>query len=87
LPEERAWLDEIFEKGYLTDGFRLVNQENDQYTWWSYRARAWDSNAGWRIDYQMITADLAEQVKEAFVYKDTRFSDHAPLVMRYDKTL
>lgn len=87
LPEERAWLDWLFEQAGFVDAFRLVNQEADQYTWWSHRGRAWDNNVGWRIDYQVITEGLAALVKAASIYKDERFSDHAPLIMEYEIAL
>lgn len=84
LPEERAWLDWLFfEVGYI-DAFRVVNQEPDQYTWWSHRGRAWDNNVGWRIDYQITTPDLKDKIKKASIYKAERFSDHAPLIIDYD---
>jgi exodeoxyribonuclease III len=84
LPEERAWMDVLFgELGYL-DGFRLVNQEADQYTWWSNRGQAWAKNVGWRIDYQVVSPGLKNAVKSASIYKAQRFSDHAPLVMDYE---
>lgn len=84
LPEERAWMDKLFgEMGYV-DAFRLINQEPDQYTWWSNRGRAWEKNVGWRIDYQIITPGLKPTVKSASIYKDQRFSDHAPLLLDYD---
>jgi exodeoxyribonuclease-3 len=81
LPEERAWLDELFGSIGLVDAFREVNQEENQYTWWSHRGQAWAKNVGWRIDYQVITPDL--KVKSAAIYKDQRFSDHAPLIIDY----
>lgn len=84
LPEERAWMDRLFgELGYV-DAFRVVNREADQYTWWSNRGQAWAKNVGWRIDYQVITPGLRERVKAASIYKDQRFSDHAPLTIDYD---
>ncbi len=83
LPEERAWLDGVFTELGWVDAFRQVNQENDQYTWWSNRGRAWDNNVGWRIDYQIVTPKLAAAARSARIYKDTRFSDHAPLLMDY----
>ncbi len=87
LPEERAWLDSLFtELGYV-DAFRVVNQQAEQYTWWSNRGQAWANNTGWRIDYQIITPGLAGAVRDATIYKDQRFSDHAPLIIDYDYTL
>ena len=84
LPEERAWMDELFGPAGFVDAFRQVNQEPEQYTWWSNRGRAWDKNVGWRIDYQVITPGLAEKVKMATIYKRKRFSDHAPLIIDYE---
>ncbi|WP_455209403.1 exodeoxyribonuclease III [Kaarinaea lacus] len=84
LPEERAWLDEVFGPLGFVDAFRVVNQQPDQYTWWSNRGQAWAKNVGWRIDYQVVTPNLEKAVKSASIYKDQRFSDHAPLIMTYD---
>jgi exodeoxyribonuclease-3 len=84
LPEERAWLDKVFGPMGFVDAFREVNQEEDQYTWWSNRGQAWAKNVGWRIDYQIVTPGLKAKVKSAAIYKDERFSDHAPLIMEYD---
>ncbi len=84
LPEERAWLDEVFGPTGFVDAFRAVNQEPDQYTWWSNRGQAWAKNVGWRIDYQVITPGLADKVRKAAIYKAQRFSDHAPLIIDYD---
>ncbi|MEM9056326.1 MAG: exodeoxyribonuclease III [Pseudomonadota bacterium] len=83
LPEERAWLDELFDDAGYVDAFRQVNDKAEQYTWWSNRGRAWDNNVGWRLDYQIVTPKLKESVKGARIYKDQRFSDHAPLIMDY----
>ena len=87
LPEERAWMDELFGPAGLVDAFRVVNQEPEQYTWWSNRGRAWEKNVGWRIDYQVITPGLRDAVRQARIYTAQRFSDHAPLSMDYDYPL
>jgi exodeoxyribonuclease III len=83
LPEERAWMDELFGSAGFVDAFRVVNQNADEYTWWSNRGRAWEKNVGWRIDYQVITPGLTNKVLSASIYKDERFSDHAPLIIEY----
>lgn len=83
LPHERAWIDKVFNNGY-SDAFRLIDDRDEQYTWWSNRGQAWANNTGWRIDYQIITNSLAAVTKKAKIYKDERFSDHAPLIMEYD---
>ena len=84
LPEERAWLDQVFSEVGMVDAFRVVNPEPDQYTWWSNRGQAWAKNVGWRIDYQIITPGLKDKVISADIYKEQRFSDHAPLIMEYE---
>ena len=84
LPEERAWLDEVFGSHGFVDAFREINQKPDQYTWWSNRGRAWDNNVGWRIDYQVVNEKLRGAVNKAAIYKRKRFSDHAPLIMDYE---
>jgi exodeoxyribonuclease-3 len=83
LPEERAWLDQVYDDLGYVDSFRLVNQEPDQYTWWSNRGQAWAKNVGWRLDYQVITPGLVDAVVAADIYKDERFSDHSPQIMDY----
>ncbi len=84
LPEERAWMDELFGPADFVDAFRVVDQSPDQYTWWSNRGQAWAKNVGWRIDYQVVTPSLARRTTAAAIYKDARFSDHAPLTLDYD---
>ena len=71
------------EVGYI-DSFRLVNDAPEEYTWWSNRGQSWAKNVGWRLDYQVITPKLSETVRAASVYREQRFSDHAPQIMEYD---
>jgi|TARA_B110000908_G_scaffold168567_1_gene223747 exodeoxyribonuclease-3 len=84
LPHERAWLDSLFDDVGYADAFRVINQEEDQYTWWSNRGQAWAKNVGWRLDYQVVTPGLVDKIQSASIYKDERFSDHAPFIMDYD---
>jgi exodeoxyribonuclease-3 len=84
LPEERAWLDELFGEVRYVDAFREVNPEPEQYTWWSNRGQAWAKNVGWRIDYQVLSPGLRGSVRAASIYKTQRFSDHAPLTVDYE---
>jgi exodeoxyribonuclease-3 len=84
LPEERAWMDRLFGAAGWVDAFRVINQEPDQYTWWSNRGQARVNNVGWRIDYQVISRSLHGAVRAASIYKRQRFSDHAPLSMDYE---
>ena len=87
LPEERAWLTEILNKLGFVDVFRQINQEPNQYTWWSNRGQAWAKNVGWRIDYQIATPKIASKATEVSIYKTERFSDHSPLIIDYDYNL
>ena len=84
LPEERAWLTQVFDELGFVDVFRRLNREPDQYTWWSNRGQAWAKNVGWRIDYQIATAGIASTARAASIYTNRRFSDHAPLIIDYD---
>jgi len=87
LPEERAWLDRVYDELGYRDAFRLVEAGGDQYTWWSNRGQARAKNVGWRIDYQVISPCLIERVRAASIYREENFSDHAPQVMEYALTL
>ncbi|MGI9332766.1 MAG: exodeoxyribonuclease III [Gammaproteobacteria bacterium] len=84
LPEERSWMDELLGPTGFVDAFRVVDQSPERYTWWSNRGQAWAKNVGWRIDYQMVTPRLESRVKSASIYKNKRFSDHAPLSIVYE---
>ena len=84
LPEERDWLTRVFDEVGLVDAFRRVNPEAEQYTWWSFRGQAWAKDVGWRIDYQVVTPGLAKLATQTAIYKEERFSDHAPLIIDYD---
>ncbi len=84
LPEERAWLDEVFGPVGLIDGFRQLKQKEHEYTWWSNRGQARANNVGWRIDYQVCTPGVGSKVTKTRIYRDKPFSDHAPLVLDYD---
>ena len=83
LPEERAWLTTLFDEKGWVDVFRTLNQEEDQFTWWSQRGQARAKNVGWRIDYQIATPGIAAKAKAEFIYTDEKLSDHAPLVIDY----
>jgi len=82
LPEERAWLDTIFNLGFV-DAFRVINPRPEEYTWWSARGQARAHNVGWRIDYQIVTPALKEKIQQVSIYRDQYFSDHAPLTVDY----
>jgi exodeoxyribonuclease-3 len=86
LPEERAWLTRVFDELGFVDVHRLLDDRPDQYTWWSNRGQARAKNVGWRIDYQIATAGIAQRAKAVSVYTGSWFSDHAPLTVDYDLT-
>jgi len=81
LPEERAWLDKLYDEAGYVDSFRLVNQEPEQYSWWSNRGQARAKNVGWRLDYHVITPGLIPRVRAAGIYTAEKFSDHAPVTL------
>ncbi|MBV8467178.1 MAG: exodeoxyribonuclease III [Burkholderiales bacterium] len=83
LPEERAWLTNVFGLGWV-DVWRTLYPEAPGYTWWSNRGQAYAKDVGWRIDYHIATGGIAKTAKQASVYKDVKFSDHAPLIVDYD---
>ncbi len=84
LPEERDWMSMLFDEMGLVDAFRVVEPAEEQYSWWSNRGQAWANNTGWRIDYQITSKCLQNKVKSAHIYKEERFSDHAPVIIEYD---
>ena len=89
LPEERAYFDRFLgdEIGYTDVARKLAGDIPGPYTWWSWRGQAFDNDSGWRIDYQLATPGLAERAVSAVVDRaatyDSRFSDHAPVVVDY----
>lgn len=83
LPEERAWLSELFNEVGYVDVFRKLHPELEAYTWWSNRGQAWAKDVGWRIDYHIASAGLAVRASTTSIYKEQRFSDHAPLTVDY----
>lgn len=84
LPEERAWMERLFTSLGFVDAFRVRNQEEGQYTWWTYRSPgAWAKNVGWRIDYQVISPGLIDSVVSVAISREKRWSDHAPLAIEY----
>ncbi len=86
LPEERAWMTRLFDELGWVDVYRRLYPDTtaECYTWWSNRGQAWANNVGWRIDYQVASKGLASQARSASVYKEQRFSDHAPLIIDYN---
>lgn len=83
LPHERAWLDTLYDELGYVDAFRVHNPNPHEYSWWSNRGQAWANNVGWRIDYQVVSPDWKDKIAHAFIYREQRFSDHAPVVIDY----
>lgn len=91
LPEERDWLGQVLDAtdgGYVDVVRSLHPDEEGPYSWWSYRGRAFDNDAGWRIDYHVSTPGLAGRAVKGFVERaathDERWSDHAPVTVVYE---
>ena len=83
LPEEREVLDEIFFQMEFCDAFRQVNKNERQFTWWPDYNRAFKLNEGARLDYQITTPNLRHHVRNAGIFREQRFSNHAPLIIDY----
>jgi exodeoxyribonuclease-3 len=85
LPEERAWMTTLLTDGGLVDVYRQLEPEATDacYTWWSNRGQAYANNVGWRLDYHLATPTLAALARDQTIYKETKFSDHAPITITY----
>ena len=81
LPEERAWLDKFMSNDFV-DGFRHLNKEPDQYTWWSVmRPTTRLENKGWRIDYINVSTNLRDMIKDVKIFHEVKHSDHCPVYL------
>ena len=78
LPEERAWMNALVDEDGWIDGFRELKPEAVEYTWWSNRGNARANDVGWRIDYHLLSPSLRADLGSVSIYRDERFSDHAP---------
>ena len=85
LPEERAWMTQLFSEAGLVDVYRQLQPTatDDCYTWWSNRGQAYAKNVGWRLDYHLATPALAALARTEHIYKLQKFSDHAPITVEY----
>jgi exodeoxyribonuclease-3 len=85
LPEERAWMTKLLTEGGLVDVYRTLEPTATDtcYTWWSNRGQAYANNVGWRLDYHLATPALAALARTASIFKQERFSDHAPITIDY----
>ena len=86
LPEERAWMSKLLGEAGLVDVYRRLHPTatDAAYTWWSNRGQAYAKNVGWRLDYHLATPELAATARSVAIYKQEKFSDHAPLTAEYD---
>ncbi|MDR6213335.1 exodeoxyribonuclease III [Paracidovorax wautersii] len=93
LPEERAWMTQLLHTTEVTGGLidvyrRLQPTATDTaYTWWSNRGQAYANNVGWRLDYHLATPAIAALARTEEIYKQQKFSDHAPITVGYDLAL
>ena len=83
LPQERDWLSSFIRDGFV-DSFRVINQNPDQYTWWSYRSASRARNKGWRIDYHMVSISLQKSIKRVAILSEANHSDHCPILLEMD---
>ena len=89
LPEERAWVTRVLGELDLVDVYRQLHPDTtgEAYTWWSNRGQAYAKNVGWRLDYHLATPGTAAHARAAAIYKDQKFSDHAPITIDYEFSL
>lgn len=83
LPEEREWLGDFIDSGFI-DSFRYLNPERQEYSWWSYRANARANNKGWRLDYAMVSQPLQQKIKRAVILPEAKHSDHCPILVEIE---
>ena len=83
LPEEREWLGDFIDSGFI-DSFRHLNPERQEYSWWSYRANARANNKGWRLDYAMVSQPLQQKIKRAVILPEAKHSDHCPILVEIE---
>ena len=90
LPEERAWMTQLLAQeaatGGLVDVYRQLQPDATDacYTWWSNRGQAYANNVGWRLDYHLATPSIAALARREHIYKEQKFSDHAPITIDYE---
>ncbi len=80
LPVEREWLDKLEDHGYI-DTYRYFYPDKIEYSWWSYRTRARERDAGWRIDYHFVSEGLEDRLQDAQILSDVMGSDHCPVTI------
>ena len=80
--EERSKFSELLNSGFV-DTFRALNPDKVQYSWWSYFGRSRENNAGWRLDYFIVSKDFFPLVKDSCIYDDVFGSDHCPVGLEF----
>ena len=80
LPEERAWMTQFLNAGYI-DTFRHFTQDPNHYTWWSYRPGVREKNIGWRLDYHCVNEEFKGRLKNMLHQPEIRGSDHCPVLL------
>lgn len=78
LPEERAWIYQFINNGFI-DSFRYLNPDPHHYSWWSYRSNARNNNKGWRIDYNLVSKNLKDNITRSYILTEAKHSDHCPV--------
>lgn len=78
LPEERVWIDQYLEHGFV-DAFRVLYPERVAYTWWTYRFNSRARNVGWRLDYYLVSESLMDRVEDVVIHDEIMGSDHCPV--------
>ncbi len=89
LPQERAWMTRLLSEAGVVDVYRQLHPTttDEAYTWWSNRGQAYAKNVGWRLDYHLATPALATGAVTTAIYKEEKFSDHAPITIEYNWSL
>ena len=81
--EERTKFQQLLDAGFI-DTFRFLYPDKIQYTWWSYMFNARKNNAGWRIDYFIISERLKDNLQDSIIFSEVEGSDHCPIMMKFD---
>ena len=84
LPVEREWMTAFLDECNMIDSFRYFVKEPHQYSWWSYRANSRNNNKGWRIDYNMVSDTLRDNMKRVAILPEAKHSDHCPVLVELD---
>ena len=82
-PEEREKFKTLLDSGF-TDSYRYLHPDTEKYSWWSYRFKARERNAGWRIDYFLTSDSIKDKIKDAEILTDVMGSDHCPIELDID---